>query len=87
MERLKPCPFCGSEDLLLEDYTDRVYGFWDYRIKCKTCRAFMNSPSTTIVEFGNKELRQTRNEETKAKAKRELIISWNRRANDESVDG
>lgn len=76
---LKPCPFCGGTDLELKDYTDRMYGFWDYKIKCKTCRAYMDSPSTATVEFGNKMLKQTRNDETKAKAKRELISAWNRR--------
>lgn len=79
---LRPCPFCGGGDLVLEDFTDRIYGFWDYRIKCKTCRAFMNSPSTADIQFTNNGLKQTRNEETKARAKRELVIAWNTRAND-----
>lgn len=77
-EKLKPCPFCGGEVELL-DYTDRVYGFWDYKIKCPMCRAYMNSPSTSVVEFTDTGLHQTRNEETMSKAKRELIILWNTR--------
>ena len=77
---LKPCPFCGGEDLELKDYTDNVYGFWDYKIRCKTCRAYMDSPSTAQVNgLGEGVFKQTRNDETKAKAKRELIINWNRR--------
>lgn len=85
MIELRPCPFCGGNDLELKDYTDRVYGFWDYKICCKTCRALMNSPSTAYVEFTTNGLHQTRNDETKAKAKRELIIAWNRRANDDGT--
>lgn len=81
--KLKPCPFCGGE-VEIVDYTDRMYGFWDYKIKCKKCSAYMNSPSTAVVKIlDNGGLHQTRNEETKQKAKRELIINWNRRANND----
>lgn len=80
LEELKPCPFCGGTDLELKDYTDRIYGFWDYKIKCNTCRAYMDSPSTAVVSgFGEGVFRQTRNDVTKSIAKRELILSWNRR--------
>lgn len=82
-DKLKPCPFCGGEVELL-DYTGRVYGFWDYKIKCKQCRAYMDSPSTAIVTGLNEGVfRQIRNEETMLKAKRELIIIWNRRADND----
>lgn len=77
---LKPCPFCGGTDIELKDYTEHVYGFWDYKIKCKTCRAYMDSPSTAIVTYYDTYMQQTRNDETKAKAKQELINAWNRRA-------
>ena len=80
---LNPCPFCGGTDLELKDYTENLYGFWDYRIRCKTCRASMDSPPTGYVKFNGGSFRQTRNDETKAKAKRELILNWNRRADDE----
>jgi Lar family restriction alleviation protein len=79
MDELKPCPFCGGEVELL-DYTDRIYGFWDYKIKCKKCRAYMDSPSTAVVRFTAHGLHQTRNAETMQKAKHELITIWNRRA-------
>ena len=83
---LKPCPFCGGEVELL-DYTDQMYGFWDYKIKCKKCRTYMDSPSTAIVKpFGEGCFRQTRNEETMQKAKRELIIIWNGRAYERKAD-
>lgn len=78
-EKLRECPFCGGSDLELKDYTENVYGFWDYKIRCKTCRAYMDSPSTTLVKAAKNGIIQTRNDETKAKAKRELIINWNRR--------
>ena len=80
---LKPCPFCGGDDLELKDYTENAYGFWDYKIRCKTCRAYMDSPSTAKITLFDGYMRQERNDETKAKAKRELIIAWNRRVNDD----
>ena len=80
MAKLLPCPFCGCEVELI-DYTNRVYGFWDYKIKCKKCRAYMDSPSTAIVSgFTEGAFKQTRNEETNQKAMHELIIIWNTRA-------
>ncbi len=81
-EKLRECPFCGGSDLELKDYTENVYGFWDYKIRCKTCRAYMDSPSTGDVKFTTEGLLQTRNDETKTKAKRELFINWNRRITD-----
>lgn len=81
-EKLRECPFCGGSDLELKDYTEAVYGFWDYKIRCKTCRAYMDSPSTTEVRITPDKWIQTRNDETKAKAKRELFINWNRRITD-----
>lgn len=77
--KLKPCPFCGGTDLELKDYTEVLYGFWDYKIRCKTCRAYMDSPSTSEVRIYDGVFRQRRDDETKAKAKRELIIAWNMR--------
>lgn len=56
-----------------------MYGFWDYKIKCKKCRAYMDSPSTAVVRMLSNGIEQTRNEETMQKAKRELIIVWNTR--------
>lgn len=80
---LKPCPFCGGSDLELKDYTENIYGFGDYKIRCKICRAYMESPSTAKITRYDDCFRQERNDETKAKAKRELILAWNRRADNE----
>ena len=78
MAELKSCPFCGGEVELL-DYTDRIYGFWDYKIQCKKCRVYMDSPPTAVIRMFSNGMKQTRNEETMRKAKRELIIIWNTR--------
>ena len=85
MSELKPCPFCGGE-VELVDYTDHMYGFWDYKIKCPNCRACMDSPSTAVVQLLPDKIKQTRNEETKRKAKRELIILWNTRVKEMGVE-
>ena len=80
MEELKPCPFCGS-DVELEDHTDAVYGFWDYRIVCRCCRVYMNSPSTAQVKhlWDEGVFQQTRNDKTKKQALYDLIVAWNHR--------
>ena len=39
----------------------------------------MDSPSTAVVRMLSNGIEQTRNEETMQKAKRELIIVWNTR--------
>lgn len=76
--QLKPCPFC-SDPVILKDYTDRIYGFWDYRIECK-CGCKFVSPSTAVTDLNNENFRQIRNEKTKAMALEILISRWNRRA-------
>ena len=47
----------------------------------------MDSPSTAIVVSVDKGIKQTRNEETMRKAKRELIILWNTRTRNDSQEG
>lgn len=86
--KLERCPFCGS-DVELQDFTDSVYGFWDYKVVCKRCRAYMNSPSTANVQHLWEEGRfiQTRNEKTKRQALDDLIMNWNRRADCHGADG
>ena len=79
---LKPCPFCGSE-VEIKDYTNAICGFWDYKIVCKMCRAYMDSPSTAQIKWVEEgRLVQTRNAKTKGQALRDLILNWNRRADD-----
>lgn len=79
-EKLRECPFCGGSDLSFLDCTSDVDGFSDYQIRCNTCRAYMDSPSTTIVRVTTHGPVEIRNDETKAKAKRELVNSWNKRS-------
>lgn len=84
MAELKPCPFCG-EDAELQDYTEKVYGFWDYKIVCKKCRAYMDSPSTAKIRWlAEGRLLQERNDKTKAQALQDLIRNWNRRIFEQS---
>ena len=80
---LKPCPFCGGYRPRIKRLYGNIYGFWDYKIRCKTCRAYMDSPSTAKITPYDGYIRQERNDETKAKAKRELFLAWNRRADNE----
>lgn len=80
MQELKLCPFCGS-DVEIKDYTNNMYGFWDYKIVCKQCRAYMDSPSTAQTKWlEESRLMQTRNAKTKDQALRDLMFNWNRRA-------
>ena len=77
--KLRPCPFCGS-DVEIKDYTNCEYGFWDYKVVCKRCRAAMDSPSTAQMGgLKNGVLIQTRNEKTMAQALDDLVMNWNRR--------
>ena len=77
--KLLPCPFCGNKNVEIKDYTDKIYGFWDYKIVC-SCGAYFNSPSTAIVDFSQPhKMVQTRNEETKKSAYDRMIIGWNTR--------
>ena len=76
---LRKCPFCGS-DVEVEDYTETEYGFWDYKIVCKRCRAYMDSPPTAQVKLLDGGIFcQTRNEKTKRQALDDLKMNWNRR--------
>lgn len=77
MDELKPCPFCGGE-VKVKDYTDKIYGFWDYKIVC-SCGVNFHSPSTATVEFLSGKMVQTRNEETKKSAYIRMVEAWNRR--------
>ena len=66
---LRPCPFCGGTDLELKDCTENVYGFWDYKIRCKTCRATMDSPSTAKITMYDGYMRQERNDESESETR------------------
>ena len=79
MVELLPCPFCGSTELKIEDYTDKVYGFWDYMIKCH-CGVRFHSPSTAVVDYSIPgKFVQTRNKDTMKSAYDRMIKNWNTR--------
>jgi hypothetical protein len=74
----KDCPHLKSRQA---GYITTIFwcGLVGDKIKCKKCRAYMDSPSTAVVRMLSKGIEQTRNEETMQKAKSELIILWNTR--------
>ena len=81
-DKLSPCPFCGGE-VELQDHTDAMYGFWDYKVKCKHCRTEMRSPAARERDLSEPGvLRQICNETTKRKALDKLIENWNYREED-----
>ena len=82
---LKPCPFCGGNDLKINDYTDRVYGFDGYEIRCKCgCRFASGSVHEHYWEGAIYCTPMT--EKSKKTAYDKMIIDWNVRANDERKD-
>lgn len=72
---LQPCPFCGGQ-VVLEDFTERVYGFYGYKIKCK-CGLSYNSPPTGYSEITKQGVHTIRNEQTKKKALYAMVTAWN----------
>lgn len=41
-DRLRPCPFCGGEDVVVERY-EHHEGAWRYRVICTDCMARVDS--------------------------------------------
>lgn len=67
MEReLKPCPFCGSDDLELMSsyYTVDIKNKWDASISCKKCTAKFKSGDRVYTE---------------KKAIESVVNAWNKR--------
>lgn len=79
MDKLKPCPFCGH-DARLKDYTDREYGFDDYRIECTNCSCKMTSPNTHEQHYWMGKMSTPQTPRQMAWAKQKLIEAWNTRA-------
>lgn len=72
---LKPCPFCGGT-AELKDYTDKIYGFDDYEIRCQ-CGCTVRSQSTREHYFDGNRYCTPRTEEAKSRALKGLIKLWN----------
>ena len=79
---LKPCPFCKSNDLEIKDYTDRMYGFDGYEIRCK-CGCRMASGSVHEHYWVGKRYCTPITEKSKKIAYDKMIEDWNRRADNE----
>ena len=57
-EKLKPCPFCESENVHAYTYKDAVYR--QYAVKCKKCGARIMAQSTELaIEKWNRRAERT----------------------------
>lgn len=79
--KLRKCPICGGE-VELKDYTDALYGFADYMIKCQ-CGLRFHSQSTCEHYWVGKTYHTPTTPESKKRAYDKMIADWNRRATDE----
>ena len=79
---LKPCPFCGRNDLLIKDYTDRPYGFDGYEIRC-ACGCRFASGSVHEHYWVGKRYFTPITEISKKIAYDKMIEDWNRRSDNE----
>ena len=82
---LKPCPFCGRNDLEIKDYTDRVYGFDGYEIRRK-CGCRFASGSVHEHYFEGKKYCTPITEKSKNMAYDKMIEDWNRRTDNERTE-
>ena len=64
-EELKPCPFCGSEDVFLEDASDKNGELWV--VGCNKCFVAFSAGSESSEGCADA-------------TREETIAAWNRRA-------
>ena len=79
---LKPCPFCGGNEIEIKDYTDRKYGFDGYEIRCK-CGLRFASGSVHEHYWEGKRYFTPMTENSKKIAYDKMVDGWNRRADNE----
>ena len=78
-EELKPCPFCGCADIVRHDYTERVYGFDGYEIRCK-CGCRFASGSVHEHYWKGKRYYTPKTDNSKKVAHDKMIEDWNRKS-------
>ena len=79
---LKPCPFCGGNDLTIKDNTNMVYGFDGYEIRCR-CGCRFASGSVHDHYWQGKKYCTPITENSKKIAYDKMIEDWNRRSDNE----
>lgn len=79
---LKPCPFCGGNDLTIKDNTNMAYGFDGYEIRCR-CGCRFASGSVHDHYWQGKKYCTPITENSKKIAYDKMIEDWNRRADNE----
>lgn len=77
MSELKPCPFCGSEDIFQTYSQEYAFGLKHPKIFCNSCKAIFSveddSPYTNC-------------EEDYAYRRVKTVEAWNRRVKDEHIN-
>ena len=74
MSSLKPCPFCGSEDIYETYSQEYAYGTKNPEIFCNTCKVIFSIEDTSPYMDVEKDFKYR---------KEKTIEAWNRRANDD----
>lgn len=69
---LKPCPFCGSSDVTIENFEKQKPGKRDWRVLCNNdkCMCIVDFVKTIKTDTGIKDYFPTREE---------VINAWNKR--------
>lgn len=76
MDKLKPCPFCGSEKVKVMLKHDRIYGRCWF-VQCQNCY----SKGTSMVESMDRQEPEEAYDQI-ISATNKAKDAWNRRAND-----
>lgn len=77
MADLKPCPFCGSEDIYETYSQEYAYGTKNPEIFCNTCKVIFSIEDTSPYMDVEKDFKYR---------KEKTIEAWNRRINDDRPD-
>lgn len=80
MDELKPCPFCGGDNIGYSVKGAKDYPFWYVAMYCKTCHCYGARTRATVQIDGWIGRRAI---EASADAKAQAIELWNRRAGEQ----